>query len=124
MTSRATSPAVQGGGDVNIRRLQAERSERRDQTHDDLIDRIAAEIGLQVADHIERMYPAATKAVAWNSAKRSIQGVIRNAVAYAGRAAEQGKADEWIKTSREDRRAVRAAWKHMRKEKGCDQNHP
>lgn len=77
----------------------------------DLVDRIAAEIGLQVTDHIERMYPAATKAVAWNSAKRSIQGVIRNAVAAAGRAAEQGKADQWIENSRKTRREVRAAWR-------------
>lgn len=79
-------------------------------TADDVVDRIAAEIGLRVADHIERLYPAAAKAVAWNSAKRSIQGVIRNAVASAGRAAERGQAEEWIKQSRKDRRDVRAVW--------------
>lgn len=72
---------------------------------DDLVDRIAAEIGLHVAHHIETMYPEAAKAVAWGSAKRSIQGCIRNAVAAAGRAAERGKADEWIKRNRAMRRA-------------------
>lgn len=71
---------------------------------DDLVDRIAAEIGLHVAHHIETMYPAAAKAVAWGSAKRSIQGCIRNAVASAGRAAERGEADQWIKNNRANRR--------------------
>lgn len=73
---------------------------------DDLVDRIAAEIGLHVAQHIETMYPEAAKAVAWNSAKRSIQGCIRNAVSSAGRAAERGQAEQWIKESRAKRRKL------------------
>ncbi|WP_282026876.1 hypothetical protein [Limimaricola cinnabarinus] len=75
---------------------------------DDVVDRIAAEIGIQVAHHIETMYPAAAQAVAWNSAKRSIQGVIRNAVASAGRAAERGQADDWIANCRAARRRENA----------------
>lgn len=73
---------------------------------DDIVDRIAAEIGLHVAHHIETMYPEAAEAVAWGSAKMSIQGCIRNAVASAGRAAEQGCADEWINRNRALRRAA------------------
>jgi hypothetical protein len=73
---------------------------------DDVVDRIAAEIGIQVAYHIETMYPAAAEAVAWNSAKRSIQGVVRNAVAAAGRAAEIGDVDQWIRQSRMHRIAL------------------
>lgn len=76
---------------------------------DDVVDRIAAEIGIQVAYHIETQYPAAAQAVAWESCKRSIQGVVRNAVASAGRAAELGMADVWIKESRNRRRQDRAA---------------
>lgn len=72
---------------------------------DDLVDRIAKEIAAQVSDHIEEMYPAAAQAVAWNSAKRSIQGVVRNGVAAAGRAAEKGEAEEWIKASAKLRRS-------------------
>ena len=75
---------------------------------DDVVDRIAAEIGIQVAYHIETMYPAAAQAVAWDSCKRSIQGVVRIAVASAGRAAEQGRADAWIKESRKRRRDMKA----------------
>lgn len=73
---------------------------------DEVVDRIAAEIGLQVSHHIEMMYPAAAEAVAWNSAKRSIQGVVRNAVAAAGRAAEEGRADDWIAQERRLRREI------------------
>lgn len=73
---------------------------------DDVVDRIAAEIGLIVAHHIETQYPAMTEPVAWNSAKRSIQGVIRNEVASAGRAAENGTVDDWIKRKRAHRREI------------------
>ena len=76
---------------------------------DDLVDRIAKEIAALVADHLETMYPAATEAVAWSSCRRSIQGTVRNGVASAGRAAEQGEADQWIK----DSAAARARYKRM-----------
>jgi hypothetical protein len=72
----------------------------------DVVDRIAAEIGLQVGHHIETMYPAMTKSVAWDSAKKSIQGLIRNAVASAGRAAERGEIDYWIARNKKHRREI------------------
>jgi hypothetical protein len=72
----------------------------------DIVDRIAAEIGLQVGHHIETMYPAMTKSVAWGSAKKSIQGLIRNAVASAGRAAERGEVDDWIDRNKKQRREI------------------
>jgi len=71
---------------------------------DDVVDKIAREIGLIVAHHIETMYPAAAEAVAWESCKRSIQGVVRNSVKSAGRAAETGAVDEWVKQQRAMRR--------------------
>ena len=83
---------------------------------DDVVDRIAAEIGLIVAHHIEAQYPAMTEPVAWNSAKRSIQGVIRNAVASAGRAAEAGTVDAWIKNVRARRRRLNEVMRMARNE--------
>lgn len=77
---------------------------------DDLTDRIAKEVAALVSDHIETMYPAAAQAVAWNSTKRSIQGVVRNAVKAAGDAAENGRADQWIKESAARRRNYKKAW--------------
>lgn len=77
-------------------------------TPDDIVDRIAKEVAALVSDHIETMYPAAAKAVAWKSCKRSIQGVVRNSVAAAGRAAENGNADAWISASAARRRELRA----------------
>lgn len=70
----------------------------------DLVDRIAREVAALVCDHIETMYSPAIENIAWRSAKRSIQGVVRNAVSAAGEAAEQGQADAWIKRSASHRR--------------------
>lgn len=70
---------------------------------DDVIDRVAKEIAAQVADHIEVMYPAAAKAVAWHSASRSIQGVVRNGMKRLGDAAEGGTIDREIKEMRVQR---------------------
>lgn len=83
---------------------------------DDLVDRIAKEVAALVSDHIETMYPNAAKAVAWSSCKRSIQGVVRNGVASAGRAAETGQADQWIKDSAARRRSYKARWKAAKAE--------
>ncbi len=77
---------------------------------DDLVDRIAKEIAAQVVAHIETMYPAAAKAVAWQSAARSIQGLMRNEIASAGRATEEGRAEEWLKTKRATRIKFKRLW--------------
>jgi hypothetical protein len=76
---------------------------------DDLTDRIAKEIAALVVDHIELMYPNAARAVAWKSCSLSVQGVVRNAVSSAGKAAETGTADNWIAASKRNRRSVRKA---------------
>ena len=75
---------------------------------DDLTDRIAKEVAAIVMDHLEAMYPQVCEVYAWTSAKRSIQGVVRNAVKSAGDAAEQGQVDQWIKRSATHRREFKA----------------
>ena len=70
---------------------------------DDLIDRIAKEVAAQVSAHVETMYPAAADAVAWDSCKRSIQGVVRNNITAASRASESGKIESWLKMVRTTR---------------------
>ncbi len=74
---------------------------------DDIVDIVAKEVAAQVADHIETMYPDAAKAVAWNSCKRSIQGVARNSMSRLGRAAENGN----IETVLNDMKKERRKWK-------------
>lgn len=81
------------------------------QMSDDLIDRIAKEIAAQVSAHVETMYPAAADAVAWNSCKRSIQGVVRNNIAAASRATENGTIETWLKTVRTTRLKLIAMWR-------------
>ena len=66
----------------------------------DIVDSIAKEIGKTVASHIQTMYPEAAKAVAWKSAALSIEGVVRNAVATAGKAAEEGCIEDWLRHSK------------------------
>jgi hypothetical protein len=78
---------------------------------DDLIDRIAREIALEVGMCLETYYPNACRAVAWESCKRAIQGVVRNGMASAGRAAEAGQAEEWIERTRRHRREAKAGWR-------------
>jgi len=81
---------------------------------DDLPDRIAKEVAALVMDHLEAMYPQVCQVYAWSSAKRSIQGVVRNSVSAAGKAAERGRADQWIAESASHRRRFKA----MRKKTG------
>lgn len=75
---------------------------------DDLIDRIAKEVAAQVSAHVETMYPAAAEAVAWDSCKRSIQGVVRNNIAAASRETEAGTIEVWLKRVRTSRLKLRA----------------
>jgi hypothetical protein len=70
---------------------------------DDVIDRVAKEVAAQVADHVRFMYPAAAKAVSWDSAGRSIKGLIRNYMAEAARAAERGEIEQCLKAMRKRR---------------------
>ena len=77
---------------------------------DDVIDRVAKEVAAHVADHIEFMYPEAAKAVAWRSASKSIQGVVRNLMAEAGREAETGRIENCLK----DMRARRMRYRKIR----------
>jgi hypothetical protein len=70
---------------------------------DDVIDRVAREVAAQVADHIRFMYPKAAEAVAWDSASRSIQGLVRNHMAEAARAAEEGRIDTCLRAMRKRR---------------------
>jgi len=88
---------------------------------DDVIDRVAREVAAQVRDHIEHMYPAAAAAVAWRSAGLSIQGVVRNSMAAAGRAAESGKIDAWLTETAAARCRLAKMWReHRRAPTGVD----
>lgn len=70
---------------------------------DDVIDRVAKEAAAQVVEHIEAMYPDAARAVAWKSASRSLQGVVRNFMREAGHAAEKGEIEGWLAWARRKR---------------------
>lgn len=73
---------------------------------EDLVRRIAMEVGKQVVHHIETMYPAMTKAVAWKSARLSIRNCTHNAIMAAVRAADIGQAEQSIDANERHRRVV------------------
>ena len=88
---------------------------------DDLPDRIAKEVAALVMDHLEAMYPQVCQVYAWSSAKRSIQGVVRNSMAAAGRAAESGKIDAWLTETAAARCRLAKMWReHRRAPTGVD----
>ena len=78
---------------------------------DDVIDRVAKEVSAQVTLHIAMMYPDAAKAVAWQSAARSIQGVVRNTMASLSRSAEIGDIDQALMEMRKRRLIEAANWR-------------
>jgi hypothetical protein len=74
---------------------------------DDLIRRIAMDIGKEVVAHIEHAYPDMFRAVAANSAKLSIRNATYSAVYAAVRAADEGRIEEALKAHDEHRRKMR-----------------
>ena len=83
---------------------------------DDVIDLVAKEVAAQVADHIETMYPDAAKAVAWNSCKRSIQGVARNSMSRLGKAAEDGSIEKVLADMKKQRQKFKRDWRAVQPE--------
>ena len=78
---------------------------------DDAIDQAARAVALEVTHHIELMYPAAANAVAWNSCKRSVSGVVRNAMKRIGDAAERGEMGREIAEMQRQRAAHKRAFR-------------
>lgn len=70
---------------------------------DDAVDMAARAIAAEVAHHIKAMYPAAAEAVAWESCKRSLAGVIRNGMKRLGDAAERGEMEAEVRSMRSQR---------------------
>ncbi len=72
----------------------------------ELIEQAARAIASEVSYHLETMYPAVTTAVAWNSCKRSLSGLIQNTMKRLGDAAESGTMDAVIKSQAQHRREM------------------
>ncbi|WJS87213.1 hypothetical protein [Paracoccus sp. TOH] len=80
---------------------------------DDAVDMAARAIAAEVAHHIKAMYPAAAEAVAWESCKRSLTGVIRNGMKRLGDAAERGEMEAEIRSMRSQRAREEAIRRDM-----------
>ena len=73
---------------------------------DDLIKKIAMEVGKEVVDHIETMYPAALDAVA-KTARLSIRNTVYNSIMAAVKAADEGRIEDYIRSQERLRRKLR-----------------
>jgi hypothetical protein len=99
-----------------FRQIEQERqrqiSKGYDADHDDahasedLIKRIAMDIGKQVVDHIEHAYPTMFEAVSEN-AKLSIRNSAYNAIMAAGEAFSQGLSEQMLAEHEHHRRTMR-----------------
>lgn len=74
---------------------------------DAVIRRIAMDVGKQVVEHIEWMYPEMTKAVAWKSARLSIRNCTHNAIMAAVNAADEGRHEDAMAANDKHRRFMR-----------------
>lgn len=80
---------------------------------EDVVDMAARAIAAEVAHHIKTMYPGAAEAVAWESCKRSLAGVIRNGMKRLGDAAERGEMESEIQAMRSQRSRENAMRRDM-----------
>ena len=73
---------------------------------EELVRRIAMDVGKQVVHHIETMYPQMTEVVAWKSARLSIRNHTHNAIMAAVNAADIGRAEQAIVANEKHRKFV------------------
>lgn len=78
-----------------------------------LVHAIAADIGKEVAHHIETMYPDAVTATSRNML-RSVQGCVHNEIIAAIQVNDEGQIIARLKERKAFRREMKAAWKRIR----------
>jgi hypothetical protein len=77
---------------------------------DEIIRRIAMDVGKQVVEHIEWAHSDMVKAArSWKSSRLSIRNCVHNSIMSAVQAADEGRYEEWIANNDEHRRKMRAA---------------
>ena len=77
---------------------------------DEIIRRIAMDVGKQVVEHIEWVHTDMVRAAgSWKSARFSIRNCVHNNIMSAVTAADEGRYEEWIAANDQHRRFMRAA---------------
>ena len=77
---------------------------------DDIVRRIAMDVGKQVVEHIEWAHSDMVRAAgSWQSSRLSIRNCVHNNIMGAVAAADEGRYEEWIAGNDSHRRAMRAA---------------
>lgn len=82
---------------------------------EEIVRRIAMDVGKEVVAHIEWAYPDMFKVVAAKSARLSIRNATYNAIMSAVRAADEGRAEQQIDRNEKHRRFIRREQKKWRK---------
>lgn len=77
---------------------------------DDIVRRIAMDVGKQVVEHIEWAHSDMVRAVrSWKSARLSIRNCVHNNIMAAVSAADEGRYEQWITNNDAHRRNMRSA---------------
>lgn len=76
---------------------------------DDIVRRIAMDVGKQVVEHLEWVHGDMVRAAgSWRSARLSIRNCVHNNIMAAVAAADEGRYEEWIANNDKHRRTMRA----------------
>lgn len=83
---------------------------------EEIIHKIAMDVGKQVVFHIEHVYPKMFEAVAAKSAARSIRNCTHNAIMEAVKAADEGRIEAMLKRHEDQRRHLRKTMRFWRRQ--------
>jgi hypothetical protein len=77
---------------------------------EEIIRRIAMDVGKQVVEHLEWAHEDMVRAApSWKSSRLSIRNCVHNNIMAAVTAADEGRYEEWIAANAGHRRKMRAA---------------
>ena len=75
---------------------------------DDVIRRIAMDVGKDLVEYIEYMYPEMTKAVqSWKSTRLSLRNHVHNTIMMHVRATDEGRHEQTLAANDKHRRVMR-----------------
>jgi hypothetical protein len=83
----------------------------------DVVKDIAMDIGKAVADHVERMHPAAVSAAS-STFLLSVRNCTYNEIMAALGTTDEGEIRDRLARRRKERRELRAMWRRIRRQDG------
>ena len=90
---------------------------------DEIVRRIAMDVGKQVVEHIEWAHGEMMRAApSWKSARLSIRNCVHNNIMSAVRAADEGTYEKWLADNDVHRRKMRAGRRKVGTQRDGDEH--